>query len=442
MIIKREELYETLREYCPGKYSVGLHGINLSRVQDFYQIDITDRKQVSEAVAAKIVREGLRVESCRTVNGTVAFCGRLDDRKSLKRTFDGLTYYRYTGANDYIIVATPVELVSESGDTLYAGATNLESKYKRHFDTTGCETSTILDKVLLANGPKIDPKFILGRFKTLEDGTIDLQLNPEHISQTGGKVSQEEFNDFVHELHCDILFDYPGLTQAILKKDYQALKEFVQDTYCDSRRDAYLLETIGQLIEEDYIEDLRPEDLETLQELKTLYLQRQEESRRYEEAQKQKLAAMANYSFEEIQEFALTHHPTYFQDFPDTIRNNVELMRRLTKTPNLNSFIVYYLGDDVRNDSEAMINLVNNCRTNNFDDFFRHEWQYEPPQPNQSDLGYTTIGLDVRSNPLFWENLNARILEINKEEGTKYTYFDADKEIRIATEAKAKQQKK
>lgn len=442
MIIKREDLYETLREYCPGKYSVGLHGINLSRVQDFYGLDITDRKQVSESIAARIIQDGLRVESGRTINGTVAFCGRLDDRSSLKRTFDGLTYYRYCSADDYIIVATPVELVSENGDTLYAGATNLESRYKRHFDSTGCETSTILDKVILSNGPKIDPKFILGRFKTLEDGTIDLQLNPQHISQTGGKVSQEEFDDFVHTLHCDIFFNHHGLTQAILKKDYQALKEFVQDTYCDSRIDAYLLETIGQLIEEDYIEDLRPEDLETLQELKVLYLQRIEEAKRYEEARRQKLAAMANYSFEEIQDFALKHHPTYFQDFPDTIKNNVGLMRRLTKTPNLNSFIVYYLGEDVRNDSEAMINLVNNCRTNNFGEYLRDDWNYRDPQPNKSDLGYETIGLDVRSNPLFWESLNARVLEINKEEGTNYPYFDTEKEIRIATEEKSKKTQK
>ncbi|MBQ2909870.1 MAG: hypothetical protein IJE53_03615 [Bacilli bacterium] len=442
MIIKHEELYETLKEYCPGKYSVGLHGINLSRVRDFYGLDITNRDEVSEAIASKIVREGLRVESGRTINGTVAFYGRLDDRNSLKRTFDGLTYYYYSGADDYIIVATPVELVSENGDTLYAGATNLDSKYKSFFDTTGCQTSTILDQVILANGQKIDPKYILGRFKTLEDGNIELQLNPQHISKTGGKVSQKEFNDYVHRLHCDLFFDYPGLIQTILKKDYQGLKEFVQDTYCDSKISAYLLETIGQLIEEDYIEDLRPEDIETLKELKELYKQRQEQKKRDDEAKKQKLAAMANPSFEDIQEFALTHHPAYFQEYPYTVRNNVELMRRLTKTPNLNSFIVYYLGEDVKNDSETMINLVNNCSTNNFSDYFRDEWQYKPPKPNQSDLGYEVIGLDVRSNPLFWESLNARVLEINKEEGTNYPYFDTEKEIRLATEEKSRKTQK
>ena len=145
---------------------------------------------------------------------------------------------------------------------------------------------------------------------------------------------------------------------------------------------------------------------------------------------------MANYTIEEIREFALSNHPSEFQNFPDSIKNNVELIRELTKTPGLSSFIVYYLGPDVRNDSEAMINLVNNCKTSNFNDYFNDDIWYDGQLPNKSDLGYTTIGLDVRTNPLFWESLNTRILEINKEEGKNFPYFDTEKEIRIATELK------
>ena len=74
--------------------------------------------------------------------------------------------------------------------------------------------------------------------------------------------------------------------------------------------------------------------------------------------------------------------------------------------------------------------------------FSLNDWNYEEPTPDKSDLGYETIGLDVRTNPLFWESLNARILEINKEEGKEYPYFDTEKEIRLATELKAKKSQK
>ena len=52
---------------------------------------------------------------------------------SLETTFKGLTNYWYGSDRDYIIVATPVEIECEDGRILYAGATNLESKYKKYF---------------------------------------------------------------------------------------------------------------------------------------------------------------------------------------------------------------------------------------------------------------------------------------------------------------------
>ena len=63
MKIKRSELYETLQDVCmQGKYSVGLHGISLSRVQDFHGFDISLPDVVSTATAKRIVEDGLRVE--------------------------------------------------------------------------------------------------------------------------------------------------------------------------------------------------------------------------------------------------------------------------------------------------------------------------------------------------------------------------------------------
>lgn len=434
MKIKREELYETLRKICPGKYSVGLHGISVDRVHDFYGFDISLPEVISTATAKQIVERGLRVESARTINGTVAFMGRLDDPDSLEKTFKALANYSYGSDRDYIIVATPVEIECEDGRTLYAGATNLNSKYKRYFDTTGNETTTVLDKIILSDKSVVTPKFILGRFKKLNDEEIELDINPEHLSQTGKKFTPEEYENYVNYLRYST---YSPILYPLLKKDLIALRDELYTYDGNLYSTAYLIETIEQLLREDQIRDFTPEDLKKLEELKERHRQILEENKRYEEEQKRKLERMANYTIDEIREFALSNHPNEFQDFPDSIKNNVELMRELTKTPGLSSFIVYYLGPDVKNDSEAMINLVNNCRTSNFNDYFNDDIWYDGQLPNKSDLGYTTIGLDVRTNPLFWESLNTRILEINKEEGKNFPYFDTEKEIRLAQKAKA-----
>lgn len=439
MIIKREELYETLKKICPGKYSVGLHGISLSRVQDFYGLDISLPEVISTATAKQIVENGLRVESARTINGTVAFMGRLDDPDSLEKTFKELASYRYGSDKDYIIVATPVEIECEDGRTLYVGATNLNSKYKRYFDTTGNETTTVLDKIILSDKSIIKPRFILGRFKKLNDEEIELDINPEHLSQTGKKFTSEEYENYVK---CLRYSTYSPVLYPLLKKDLVALRDSLYDLDENLYTSAYLIETIEQLLREDQIREFSEEDLKRLAELKQRHRQILEDNKRYEEEQQQKLERMANYTIDEIREFALNNHPTYFQNFPDSIKNNIELMRELTKTPGLNSFIVYYLGPNVRNDSEAMINLVNNCRTSNFPEYFNDDIWYDGQLPNKSDLGYDTIGLDVRTNPLFWESLNTRILEINKEEEKNYPYFDTEKEVRLATELKAKKTQK
>lgn len=411
MKIKREELYETLREMCPGKYSVGLHGISLSRVHDFYGFDISMPEVISTAIAKQIVENGLRVESARSINGTVKFMGRLDDPDSLKTTFEQLSSYVYGSDRDYIIVATPVELECEDGRSLYVGATNLDSKYKRYFSSTGSEISTVLDRIILSTGSTVEPRFILGRFKKLDDDEIELDINPEHISQTGKKLTPEEYENYVKHLRYST---YSPILYPLLRKDLIALKDALYTMDERSTQTVYLLETVEQLLKEAQIREFSEEDLKILEQLKQRHQEIIEANKRYEEERKQKLERMAHYTIDEIREYALTNHPTYFSYFPDTIKNNIELMRQLTKTPGLNSFIVYYLGKDVRNDSEAMINLVNNCKTSNFRDYYNDDIWSQGTDPNKSDLGYTTIGLDVRTNPLFWESLNARILEINK----------------------------
>ena len=105
-------------------------------------------------------------------------------------------------------------------------------------------------------------------------------------------------------------------------------------------------------------------------------------------------------------------------------------MRELTKTPGLRPILLSYLGENIRNDETAMVNLVNNCSDEYFDYI-----GFQNKGKNQSDLIYQDIGLDVRTSPLFWDSLNMRIQQL-RATGYEIPYFDTEKELRIANEKK------
>jgi hypothetical protein len=54
-------------------------------------------------------------------------------------------------------------------------------------------------------------------------------------------------------------------------------------------------------------------------------------------------------------------------DLPKKYLEDVELMRKATNQPNLRPIVLCYMGENVRNDSETMINIVNNCDERYFD---------------------------------------------------------------------------
>ena len=436
MIIKREDLYEKLLEECPGKYGIGLHGISVSRVKEFFDVSTDmDNADISEMAAKRIIENGLNIYHGRTINGTVQFFGRLDDALSLKKVFTGLTQYHYGSNRDYIIVATPVEFASEDGRSFYIGSPNLDSPYSQYFDSTGSETTTIADKLLDAKGSYIDKKFILGRFKVLEDGTIDLEINDEHISKNNGLVSTQMYDEYLERFKLTLPFGLDSIFTAYASGKPSALKEAQKYISYFPMQTAYFLETLNQYINEYKIDPLQPEDYETIENLKQAYRNLLEEDRKYREEKAKYYESLKSYTLEQIQEFALKN-PTSFKDFPEETRNNVELMRKLLKTPNLSPSLIWYLGDDVRNDKEAMLNLANHCSPLKFE---YHKQGI--PQKDESDLFYSDyIGIDVKTEPLFWDTLNVRIIEINKEFHRTIPLFDTEKELRLANEQKAKNQ--
>lgn len=252
MIIKRADLYEILQTQCPGKYSIGLHGINVESFKSIngVETDLSDN-ELSTMIAKNILRNGLKVESSKSINGTVKFFGRLDINDDLKHIFKELSSYKYTSAKDYIIIASPVEFSCEDGTKLYVGATNTDSSFKNYFDSTDDEITTIFDKVVLNETSTVDPKFILGHFKILDDETIDLEINDQHISKRQGIMSKQEFTEYVDKLKVHILFDYPYLLTTFLKKDLTKIRELTENLTDRPHQTAYLLETISQLLNEE-----------------------------------------------------------------------------------------------------------------------------------------------------------------------------------------------
>ena len=166
MIIKRGELYEILRSQLNGEYSIGLHGITGNGPSWYGENSDTENKRIEVYnVQQEILKNGLKIYSDRTINGTVAFFGRIDDAKNAEHlNHDGLLNYNY-GGRAIVIVAIPTIIRDENGRSLYLGDTNLNSEYKSDMGSKGYETTTLRDEIF---SKKLIPKeYILGTYKLL-----------------------------------------------------------------------------------------------------------------------------------------------------------------------------------------------------------------------------------------------------------------------------------
>ena len=435
MRIKREDLYEFIKDAVDGAYSIGMHGITASRAQQFYNIpENMTNEEISDITAKLIIKNGLQIFSARTINGTVAFFGRTDDPDDLEQLYDKLSNYRYGNDHDYIVVATPIELTSPSGETIFIGKTNLDSEYSEYFSTTGSEITCVADIIIPESTMEekiISPRFILGRFKKISEAEIEFELNPEHVSSK--PLTEEEFESIKDRYkHSVYSYDSMLIDEYLLEKDMAGIEEELPKLKKNERFNAPLLETIKQMKKPiRKFDEFDQEDLEALKDTQRTIIRHNIE---YLEEQKRYYESLKNLTNEEVCEF-IREKPYHLSDLPKEYLDDVELMRKATKSQGLKPIILCYMSDNVRNDSETMINIVNNCQDRSFD-------YYSPEQdPEKSNLSYPTIGLDVRCNELFWETLNTRMYEIYKDSPNKINYFNIEKEIRIATEEKEKQSK-
>lgn len=256
MLIKRNELYNVVSSICDGEYAIGLHGIDKSRLKYLNNIDDT-------SIALKnILSEGLKVFHERTIHGTVSFFGRVDLDKN--KVFDGLNTYNYF-SDSYVIVALPT-ILKKDGKEVYLGSPNLDSEYIEYMGTTGDYTTTLLDN-FIKKDDKIPSEFILGTFKILDNGMIDLEINPNHVANNKSMLNLEKYNDDF--LYLNAMLRIYGLNLDYFRRNIndeqiKFLKDKIPElesivyksgnSFDSNRFAASLVETIKQLLNEIKLE--------------------------------------------------------------------------------------------------------------------------------------------------------------------------------------------
>ena len=490
-----KKIFHMLNGINGGSYSIGLHGISKSRCKDL------TGKEDSEAVK-DILDNGLSVYSNRTFAGTVYPCGRIDNKADIKNVDDSLKGYTYKDSDYYVIVAIPIFIQDEVYNTIYAGKTNLNSGYKKYFDTTGYEETSLVDKIVLINnedGKQVIPsEFILGYYKRLPDGNIDFVDNPNHVSKRGGIVSDELFEKIDKNfdealLKIEKLMDIFS-EEELAYEDICNLEEF-QNKYSEGihktiptiqRMLAIILESIKQRLDENKIVKTTLEDINALNgQEKVKDYSRVYEGLEGEALFKKELEVLYDMKVDyfytddgslavhsdvpgEAEEFLRLFNDRGFIDrvfkygnsfeirnmalsmvavTNDEILKDEEVYLKIVKwsyyaleeldqrklltrdmlvkcaeTGSFNKDTLYKLPEEYSEDYDLICKFIDNSNVDNFG-------FYSPY--GDSNLAYPVIGNDIRSNPEFYDKLNAKIDEINSSGDVYIPYFDKDNEIEI-----------
>lgn len=120
--------------------------------------------------------------------------------------------------------------------------------------------------------------------------------------------------------------------------------------------------------------------------------------------------------------------PSYFNYVSEENRNNVELMRECACQKGIHPILTCYAGKDVQNDFEFISNLIINSDENTFDFYGK-----SAESINGSNMRYgKSIGVNVQSNPMFWQLLNSKIKSINENTSRQILLFSPEKELNLA----------
>ena len=179
---ERLDLADDLCVHLGDDYAVGMHGIGM-RSGDLDP----------NSVMSSIAKNGLNVKDGRTIHGTVEFFGKPGANRA--DVMSKINRYAY-GGGDQVIVATPTTIRNSKGEMIYIGGPNTKSTVV-DYRSGGYDTSSFADDCLVIDS-KVPSEFVYGYFSDKPDGTVEFHPNPNHISRTGGIVSDEMF-DFVQK---------------------------------------------------------------------------------------------------------------------------------------------------------------------------------------------------------------------------------------------------
>lgn len=119
--------------------------------------------------------------------------------------------------------------------------------------------------------------------------------------------------------------------------------------------------------------------------------------------------------------------PSYFGYISKENRNNIELMRECACQKGIHPILTCYVGKEVQSDFEFISNLIMNSDEKTFDFYGR-----SAESVNDSDMRYGhSIGINIRSNPTFWQLLNSKITSINENTSKQILLFSIEKELNL-----------
>lgn len=102
-------------------------------------------------------------------------------------------------------------------------------------------------------------------------------------------------------------------------------------------------------------------------------------------------------------------------------------MRECACQKGIDPILTHYVGKDVQNDFEFISNLIINSDENTFDFCGK-----SAESINGSNMRYgKSIGVNVQSNPIFWQLLNSKIKSINENTSRQILLFSPEKELNL-----------
>lgn len=164
--IKKEktDLLETLEGLEQGEYGVGIHGIDKGS------------REEKQGIADSISNEGLNINNnSKTILSTSISLGTNEDMQRISREISGYQFGNGTKAN--IIIAVPLYIQNESGETIFLGFPEQNKRTSGQQYDEHC----ILDRIY-SKMKKIPPQFILGYYCENQDGSESFIKNGQHYS--------------------------------------------------------------------------------------------------------------------------------------------------------------------------------------------------------------------------------------------------------------------